>query len=79
MSLQKLDLGALLRKQQEELQGYVIDILRMSEISDRAFTQMERSVKKTFREKTDALVETLKELQEEGFEISSRPSYTPDK
>ena len=75
----KLDLGAFLRKQSDNLQGYVLDLIRVSPVNDRQFTQMEKSIKKYFRETVDSATEVLKEMNEEGFEFSDRPPFNPNK
>lgn len=72
----KLDLGALLRKQQEDFQGYVLDFARVSSMGDRQFQQFEKSIKRYFRSSTDALISVLKEYIESKreLEVSERPS-----
>lgn len=69
----KLDLGQFLRKIQDEMQGYVLDLARVSEMGDRQFQQYEKSVKKYFRNTIDSATEALKGCKE--FDISDRPPF----
>lgn len=75
----KLDLGVLFRSTQEQLQGYVLDLARISPMDDRQFKQFERSVKRYFRETIDSQLSALKEYNEStkgnNFEISDRPPF----
>jgi cob(I)alamin adenosyltransferase len=69
----ELDLGQLLRKVQEDLQGYALDLARISAMDDRALQQFEKSVKKYFRSTIDSTNEALKEYTK--FTISDRPPF----
>lgn len=69
------DIGAFLIKIQEDLQGYVLDLVRMSSLGDRQFGQFEKSTKKYFRSTIDESIKILKEYK--NFQISERPQLVP--
>ena len=78
MTKDKLDIGALLRKAQEELQGYVLDEAKISPMNDRQYEQFAKNVKKHFRSYIDSLNETIKALvieNEAEIVVSDRPPY----
>ena len=57
---EKFDVGTLLRKTQEELQGYVLDEAKISPMTDRQYEQFAKNVKKHFRSYIDSINETIK-------------------
>ena len=69
------DLGAFLIKVQEDLQGYALDLVRVSSLGDRQFGQFEKSVKKYFRGTIDESIKILQEYKQ--FTISERPQLAP--
>ena len=60
MAKEKFDIGTLLRKTQEELQGYVLDLAKIGPMNDRQLEQFSKSIKKHFRSSIDAINETIK-------------------
>ena len=76
---EKLDLGTLLRKTQEELQGYVLDLAKISPMTDRQYDQFAKSIKKHFRSYIDSINETIKAVILENamdIVVTDRPPYT---
>lgn len=63
--MSELNLKTFLTKSSEELMGNVIDFIRASSLGDRQFEQVQRSVKKMFRESNLALIEVIKEVYPE--------------
>ncbi len=77
----KLDVGQFLRKFTDNLQGYVLDLAKISQMGDRQFEQFQKSVKRHFRTEVDAVNETLKSYIKEAdsFIISDRPPFDNSK
>ena len=78
---EKFDIGILLRKTQEELQGYVLDLAKIGPMNDRQLEQFSKSIKKHFRSSIDAINETIKAvIIEDSMElvVSDRPPYNKD-
>lgn len=81
MSKETFDLGALLRKTQEDLQGYVLDEAKISPMTDRQYEQFAKNVKKYFRSQIDVINDTIKAIMTEGLMdivVSDRPPYSKD-
>lgn len=78
MVKEKFDVGALLRKTQEELQGYVLDLAKISPMNERQYDQFSKAVKKHFRSYIDSVNETIKAvILENAMElvVTDRPPY----
>lgn len=78
MAKEKFDIGTLLRKTQEELQGYVLDLAKIGPMNDRQLEQFSKSIKKHFRSSIDAINETIKAvIVEDAMDIvvTDRPPY----
>lgn len=76
---EKFDLGTLLRKTQEDLQGYVLDLAKIGPMNDRQYEQFAKSVKKYFRSEIDTINETIKAVILENamdLVVTDRPPYT---
>lgn len=76
---EKFDVGTLLRKTQEELQGYVLDEAKISPMTDRQYEQFAKNVKKHFRSYIDSINETIKAVILENtmdIVVTDRPPYT---
>lgn len=76
-----MDLGAILRKTQEELQGYVLDLAKIGPMNDRQLEQFSKSIKKHFRHSIDVVNETIKALLlDDSVElvVSDRPPYNKE-
>lgn len=81
MSKETFDLGTLLRKTQEDLQGYVLDEAKISPMTDRQYEQFAKNVKKYFRSQIDVINDTIKAIMAEGLMeivVSDRPPYSKD-
>lgn len=75
---EKFDLGTLLRKTQEDLQGYVLDLAKIGPMNDRQYEQFAKSVKKYFRSEIDTINETIKAVILENtmdIVVTDRPPY----
>ena len=75
---EKFDVGAVLRKTQEDLQGYVLDLAKISPMNDRQFEQFAKSVKKHFRNEIDSINQTIKAVILENkmeLVVTDRPPY----
>lgn len=75
---EKFDVGTLLRKTQEDLQGYVLDLAKISPMNDRQFEQFAKSVKKHFRNEIDSINQTIKAVILENkmdLVVTDRPPY----
>lgn len=78
MAKEKFDVGTLLRKTQEELQGYVLDLAKISPMNDRQYDQFSKAIKKHFRNYIDSINETIKAvIVEDAMDIvvTDRPPY----
>ena len=78
---EKFDIGALLRKTQEELQGFVLDEAKISPMNDRQYTQFAKTIKNYFRSHIDSVNEVIKAiLLEESMDlvVSDRPPYNKE-
>lgn len=76
---EKFDVGTLLRKTQEDLQGYVLDLAKIGPMNDRQYEQFAKSVKKYFRSEIDTINETIKAVILENamdIVVTDRPPYT---
>ena len=76
-----MDLGTILRKTQEELQGYVLDLAKIGPMNDRQLEQFSKSIKKHFRNSIDSVNETIKALLlDDSVElvVSDRPPYNKE-
>ena len=60
-----LNLSIFITKMSDELMGQIIDMLRVTNLGDRQFDQIQRSIKKLFRENNAALIEVIKEAYPE--------------
>lgn len=81
MAKEKFDIGTLLRKAQEELQGYVLDLAKIGPMNDRQLEQFSKSIKKHFRSSIDAINETIKAvIIEDSMElvVTDRPPYSKE-
>ena len=56
-----LNLSIFITKMSDELMGQIIDMLRVTNLGDRQFDQIQRSIKKLCRENNAALIEVIKE------------------
>lgn len=75
---EKFDVGTVLRKTQEDLQGYVLDLAKISPMNDRQFEQFAKSVKKHFRNEIDSINQTIKAVILENkmeLVVTDRPPY----
>lgn len=76
-----MDVGAILRKTQEELQGYVLDLAKIGPMNDRQLEQFSKSIKKHFRHSIDVVNETIKALLlDDSVElvVTDRPPYNKE-
>lgn len=78
---EKFDVGTLLRKAQEELQGYVLDLAKISPMNDRQLEQFSKNIKKHFRSYIDSVNETIKAVMAENameLVVTDRPPYSKE-
>lgn len=78
MAKEKFDIGTLLRKTQEELQGYVLDLAKISPMNDRQYDQFSKAIKKHFRSYIDSINDTIKAVITEDvmdIVVTDRPPY----
>lgn len=55
------DLQIWLRKEGEKLYGRILDMVRITELKDRAFQQIEKDIKQSVRESMDGIASVLSE------------------
>lgn len=72
----KVNLGIFLKKILEENMGYVLDLVKISPIGDRQFSQFERTLKTYVRKTISNSIKALSEYKE--FEVNLDVlNYTP--